>query len=1062
MCETIFNDIEQAAREASEQIRGRVRFTGGKVKLSRSEKLKWPFLQPSMDTLRNDLKEAKGTLMLMLQVNLLAFIKKTAEIVADMAMRRNQTTSTNIVEQREIINAILVIQQQQQGSQDLKLLRLSPRCSSGDKPETVTSNTVDKTSSSLDAGSTFALNRFSNSTKTLPTRPNVFIALPSPKAAITETTPKESMSSRANRSVTIGCHADERHIHREDATASSSGQSALRCDSTPTPAESNVGNGVESFGYLRSYLMKPVIQDLGDVIQLSWKIHSILMQQAEIRNQISKNEQEGLPLVNEVYQNLYAHEHAALEDTISKDGASFDVSLRSLKRIYIDLTHREILFKGIPGLEFVLERTIEQPFTQSLSLMRAQAEASAPLQPSGSAHGKKIRLGDSGDNTSKVSAHGRTKWMIHRLLVSATHTDATHVDTVLAPARSPIKEDGLEVTDQIDEKRSRGGTAARRFRERREAKQAQQEALVAELDIWKKRAAEKGWRPEESAVQGGYRPMTLGTLEPYAAPRVRADKVDSLSIDGGNVPKQARDTGYQFRFHEALSSGGSHRTLRRKANMSLPSAVGTTANGHPITSQAREDEARSHDDSGFPGFGGSETKKRRSVRQTQEKQRIKLTLNRQLLLQGAVTHVTQPKHLNGVEVPTEHGLCVMLADYRLQQKLTSVNKFGLNYPDEERPLKQYQDYSRKGYRKSDTVNYTSDDRGNLPSKEDKSNLGSMDLQPAASEGIRIVKSSGYSSGGAVAARAGQISSIGAGQGDSTTAVRIASPAGPWENVIKRSRSRSDSRANGTFGSLATTWTKWTEPPNNGSPRAGQESRAADTADSSITHSSPASTQIQKLPQRGDSILRSKQPTLRKENLVTTSASHLLHSLVNDESENKPLSAPPFIDSQYVNTPSAFNSYRASKEKDSQPVIQQKPEDFMDEEDTTDAEKAKKLQTAESFAGFSEDDDVTGQAMDEKEVDRIVGELLEGTPRFSKEMVMRSGGQQMCKKLQGLNITMAGDVQVTSPSPCSSQCSTVQSPKLPQYDFSQEPRRCHPTKAMKPSSQPQASTRDIDS
>ncbi|KAL8994312.1 MAG: hypothetical protein Q9169_005685, partial [Polycauliona sp. 2 TL-2023] len=80
MCETIFKSIEQATKEASEQLRGKNRFTGGKIKLSRSEKLKWPFLQPSIDSLRNDLGEAKGTLMLMLHVTLLAFSKKMAEV----------------------------------------------------------------------------------------------------------------------------------------------------------------------------------------------------------------------------------------------------------------------------------------------------------------------------------------------------------------------------------------------------------------------------------------------------------------------------------------------------------------------------------------------------------------------------------------------------------------------------------------------------------------------------------------------------------------------------------------------------------------------------------------------------------------------------------------------------------------------------------------------------------------------------------------------------------------------------------------------------------------------
>lgn len=78
MCEDIFKAIEQAAKDASEQVRGRGRIVG-KIKLSKSEKAKWPFLQPSIEALRNDLREAKGTLMLMLQVTTLAFSKKMAD-----------------------------------------------------------------------------------------------------------------------------------------------------------------------------------------------------------------------------------------------------------------------------------------------------------------------------------------------------------------------------------------------------------------------------------------------------------------------------------------------------------------------------------------------------------------------------------------------------------------------------------------------------------------------------------------------------------------------------------------------------------------------------------------------------------------------------------------------------------------------------------------------------------------------------------------------------------------------------------------------------------------------
>ncbi|KAL8712349.1 MAG: hypothetical protein Q9220_003500 [cf. Caloplaca sp. 1 TL-2023] len=51
------------------------------------------------------------------------------------------------------------------------------------------------------------------------------------------------------------------------------------------------------------------------------------------------------------------------------------------------------------------------------------------------------------------------------------------------------------------------------------------------------------------------------------------------------------------------------------------------------------------------------------------------------------------------------------------------------------------------------------------------------------------------------------------------------------------------------------------------------------------------------------------------------------------------------------TPSTFVSSRWNKKKDAPPAQQQRPEDFMDDEDIADAEEAKKLQTADSFAGF---------------------------------------------------------------------------------------------------------------
>ena len=68
LCQKMFVEIERQTAKASNVIRERKRPIGEKVKLTRTEKAKWPFLQPSIGVLRTDLREAKGTLMLMLQV----------------------------------------------------------------------------------------------------------------------------------------------------------------------------------------------------------------------------------------------------------------------------------------------------------------------------------------------------------------------------------------------------------------------------------------------------------------------------------------------------------------------------------------------------------------------------------------------------------------------------------------------------------------------------------------------------------------------------------------------------------------------------------------------------------------------------------------------------------------------------------------------------------------------------------------------------------------------------------------------------------------------------------
>ncbi|KAL8804874.1 MAG: hypothetical protein Q9200_005642, partial [Gallowayella weberi] len=351
MCERIFKKIEEAARDASQQIRGRSNSVGGKIKLSKTEKLKWPFLQPAVDTLKHDLREAKGTLMLMLQVTSLAFSKKMADI--------HQTTSANIVEQREIVDAILAIQKQQQSSKIPKSNRLSVRSSGSNTPKTATQGHIGERSSCPGEESTLAQ---SQSFKSLPLRSNVRMAIPSLDIPTSHRSVTDLVKGYRSKLVSRDCDTGSQQPDCDIGSKVISSQS-IRDGGTLTPTDSTLGDETRRSKTLAFFLMKPIIKDLVDVIQLSWKIQKVQMQQTEIQKQITKNQSDGLPPVHEVYQNMYTHEHYALEEKISKAGSGVD--LLSLKRTYVDLTHREILFKGIPGLQIILERSMDMPLPVS-------------------------------------------------------------------------------------------------------------------------------------------------------------------------------------------------------------------------------------------------------------------------------------------------------------------------------------------------------------------------------------------------------------------------------------------------------------------------------------------------------------------------------------------------------------------------------------------------------------------------------------------------------------------------------------------------------------------------
>ena len=109
-CKEIFDELKFILSKASQQLRNvykstaKSHDTSSKIRLSRLERLKWPFLQPSLKPLLGTLRDAKGTLTLILQVAHLWHAQKIAspgwEEQSDLirmiaAMKRQNLVSAN-------------------------------------------------------------------------------------------------------------------------------------------------------------------------------------------------------------------------------------------------------------------------------------------------------------------------------------------------------------------------------------------------------------------------------------------------------------------------------------------------------------------------------------------------------------------------------------------------------------------------------------------------------------------------------------------------------------------------------------------------------------------------------------------------------------------------------------------------------------------------------------------------------------------------------------------------------------------------------------------------------
>lgn len=73
---------------------------------------------------------------------------------------------------------------------------------------------------------------------------------------------------------------------------------------------------------------------------------------------MDKNEADGVPSVIDMLEELNAYEQAMVDTELSETSSRPEALLLSLKRTKIDIRHRDIVLKDVPGLQFVVERRV--------------------------------------------------------------------------------------------------------------------------------------------------------------------------------------------------------------------------------------------------------------------------------------------------------------------------------------------------------------------------------------------------------------------------------------------------------------------------------------------------------------------------------------------------------------------------------------------------------------------------------------------------------------------------------------------------------------------------------
>ena len=333
ICHRIFQDLQQAIFKASTQLRDSKKVMGGKIKLTATEKAKWPFLQPKIDILRQDLQEAKGTLMLMLQVTSLAFSKRVADIKPSGAV--------DLFDMESMVRTIVAIQQDQAGIKSVEADAAKSGsceetlCASADEP----SETIDK---AFAPGSTGSL-RLSGLGQS---QHEVNSGAGGGLHRHSRTESNHSIQTKKRPLVSPSLSSDQELMKSEDTQPPESTSDTWSASTVVLPQHSQQKSDRKR---LQMCLLKPTLQDYFHRIELTWKEQTINISEAALEQQVSS----GNARLLETLQGLHEYEHSIIDAAVRKYGHGAHIV--SAERTKTDMSTRNIVFKELPGLQFIVQ-----------------------------------------------------------------------------------------------------------------------------------------------------------------------------------------------------------------------------------------------------------------------------------------------------------------------------------------------------------------------------------------------------------------------------------------------------------------------------------------------------------------------------------------------------------------------------------------------------------------------------------------------------------------------------------------------------------------------------------